>query len=48
MPFTTSEAVAHAWGVDHNTLCGKFLGHRHPEWNSDNHPPLFYIWRDGP
>ena len=37
MPYVTSKVVADAWGVDHNTLCGKFLGHRRRRWH--NQPP---------
>ena len=48
VPYITSEAVAEAWRVDHNTLCGKFLGHRRRKWNNENSPPLFYIWKNGP
>ena len=48
LPYITSDAVAEAWRVDHNTLCGKFLGHRRRKWSNESPPPLFYIWKDGP
>ena len=46
VPYVTSDAMAEAWRVDHDKLCGKFLGHRRRSWNDNNTPP-FYLWRTG-
>ena len=40
VPYTTSNDVARAWGVDRNALCGKLLGHRRRKWRDTNPPAL--------
>ena len=47
VPYVTSDVVAAAWQVDHDRLCGKFLGHRRRAWKDTNPPALFYLWRTG-
>ena len=47
VPYVTSGAVAEAWRVDHDKLCGKFLGHRRRTWR-DNNPPTLLPVEDGP
>ena len=41
VPYTGSTQVAKAWEVDHNTLCGKLLGHRRRKSAHANPPRSF-------
>ena len=47
IPYVTSDAVAEAWRVDHDKLCGKLLGHRRRSGNDNNPPPTFLPVGDG-
>ena len=47
VPYTTSNNVAKAWGVDHSALCGKFLGHWRRRWGDLNPPALLHLVHRG-